>query len=170
MVTKKLDAIAVSAHTDAPLVKEAVPVTDSMPPTSVTPWRKLLSRTAVFGIGRAFSPRGGRVVYALQNLGSYLNGTVLDVGAGANAAVFRAGLGERYQAVDLETSFKVRSSAERAAINRSVDLEQSSLPFEEKSLDTVLCLDVLQHLNNILEAFEELFRVSRASRDCSYLA
>lgn len=87
MVTKQLDAIAVSAHTDAPLVKEAVPVTDSMPPTSVTPWRKMLSRTAVFGIGRAFSPRGGRVVYALRNLGSYLDGTVLDVGAGANAAV-----------------------------------------------------------------------------------
>lgn len=42
-----------------------------------------------------------------------------------------------------------------------VDLEKESIPFSENSFDCVLCLDVLEHLENIHEMFDELCRVTR---------
>jgi predicted SAM-dependent methyltransferase len=43
------------------------------------------------------------------------------------------------------------------------NLESGPLPFESNSFDTVMCLDVLEHLENIHAAFDELCRVSRKS-------
>lgn len=40
------------------------------------------------------------------------------------------------------------------------DLEKSKFPFKNNSFDTVLCLDVLEHVDNIHEVFDELCRVS----------
>lgn len=42
-----------------------------------------------------------------------------------------------------------------------VDLEKENLPFEDNSYDTVLCLDVLEHIENIHTIFDELCRVTR---------
>jgi len=45
--------------------------------------------------------------------------------------------------------------------DQQVDLEKEKIPFPDNSFDCVLCLDVLEHLNNIHEIFDELCRVSR---------
>lgn len=42
----------------------------------------------------------------------------------------------------------------------SVDLEKEKIPFNDNSFDCVLCTDVLEHLENIHEIFDELCRVS----------
>ncbi len=45
--------------------------------------------------------------------------------------------------------------------DQQVDLEAGPIPFGDNSFDTVLCLDVLEHVDNIHDVFDELCRVSR---------
>ena len=45
--------------------------------------------------------------------------------------------------------------------DQQVDLERPPLPFDDRSFDTVVCLDVLEHLANPHDVFDELCRVSR---------
>jgi SAM-dependent methyltransferase len=44
--------------------------------------------------------------------------------------------------------------------DQEVDIEKGKLPFEDKSFDSVLCLDVLEHVENIHEVFDEICRVT----------
>jgi hypothetical protein len=46
-------------------------------------------------------------------------------------------------------------------LDQQVDLENEKIPFPDNSFDCVLCLDVLEHLENIHDVFDELCRVSR---------
>lgn len=46
--------------------------------------------------------------------------------------------------------------------DQQVNLERERIPFDDDSFDCVLCLDVLEHLDNIHDVFDELCRVSRA--------
>lgn len=41
------------------------------------------------------------------------------------------------------------------------DWEKEFLPFPDKSFDTVVCLDTLEHINDIHRSFQDLLRVSR---------
>jgi SAM-dependent methyltransferase len=45
--------------------------------------------------------------------------------------------------------------------DQQVNLEKEKVPFPDGSFDCVLCLDVLEHLDNIHEVFDELCRVTR---------
>jgi len=45
--------------------------------------------------------------------------------------------------------------------DQQINLEKEKIPFDEDSFDTVLCLDVLEHVENIHDVFDELCRVSR---------
>jgi SAM-dependent methyltransferase len=45
--------------------------------------------------------------------------------------------------------------------DQKVNLEREAIPFEDNTFDCVLCLDVLEHLENIHEVFDELCRVTR---------
>lgn len=47
------------------------------------------------------------------------------------------------------------------SIIREWNLENIPYPFEEKSFDTVLCLDVLEHLEHIHAAFDECMRIAK---------
>ena len=46
-------------------------------------------------------------------------------------------------------------------VDQEVDPEDGKLPFDDQSFDTVLCLDVLEHLEKIHYVFDELCRVSK---------
>ena len=46
-------------------------------------------------------------------------------------------------------------------LDLKIDLEKQPLPYEDNSFDVVLCTDVLEHLDNIYEVFDELCRVSK---------
>ncbi len=47
--------------------------------------------------------------------------------------------------------------------DQHVNLEKELLPFDDNSFDCVLCIDVLEHLENIHAVFDELCRVSKRS-------
>lgn len=42
-----------------------------------------------------------------------------------------------------------------------IDLEKNQIPSKEKEFDTVICLDVLEHLDNLYEVFGSLVKASR---------
>jgi len=97
-----------------------------------------------------FRIRTDRPTFIGNRFGKYLTGKVLDVGC--DEAVLAKLLGkERYSGVGLTDQAGVR-----------IDLEKAGqLPFDDRSWDTVLCLDVLEHLNNLYQMCDEIFRVAK---------
>jgi hypothetical protein len=78
----------------------------------------------------------------------YLTGDVLDVCCDAKyVSDFVQG---RYVGVDIAGSPEIRVNVE------------AGLPFQDKTFDTVLAFDILEHLDYIYSAFAELCRVSRS--------
>jgi hypothetical protein len=97
-----------------------------------------------------FRIRSDRPTFIGNRFGKHLKGKVLDVGC--DEAILQNLLGkDRYSGVGMTKESAVR-----------LDLEKTSrLPFHDGSWDTVLCLDVLEHLNNLYEMCDEIFRVAR---------
>ncbi len=87
--------------------------------------------------------------------------STLDAGCGEGETLVRLGglLGERVAAVDL-SAYSVARAAERLP---GVDARRASvtdLPFADAEFDLVLCLEVLEHLDDPAAAVGELARVS----------
>lgn len=96
-----------------------------------------------------FRVRADRPTFIGHRFGHHLKGKVLDVGC--DEAVLRKMLGDRYSGVGMTNESRFR-----------VDLEKEGrLPFDDGSWDTVLCLDVLEHLNNLHQMCEEIFRIAK---------
>jgi len=93
-----------------------------------------------------------RAQLSLDIFKPYFGKTVLDVGAGGSANIFREHLGSRYKAVDVSDS--------RNQPDYFVDLEKERLPFKDGEFETVLCFDNLEHLENCHELMDDLIRVS----------
>jgi len=98
----------------------------------------------------SFPNRADRVRYAAETFGRFIEGKVLDVGCDTRVLKqLRPDLdylgidvgGDPDMVIDLET-------AER-------------LPFDDGSFDTVLCIEVLEHLDALHRTFAEIVRVSR---------
>lgn len=64
----------------------------------------------------------------LDELRNYVRGTVMDIGAGANAVLLANELGERYGALDIGDSYKSTTPLDRAAIHRIANIEGKALP------------------------------------------
>jgi SAM-dependent methyltransferase len=97
-----------------------------------------------------FKIRSDRPTFIGNRFGKYLTGKVLDVGC--DEAVLAKLLGkERYSGIGLTNEARVRIDLEKAA----------RLPFHDQSWNTVVCLDVLEHLNNLYEMCDEIFRVAK---------
>jgi len=97
-----------------------------------------------------FPDRESRSRYVGSRFSKYLRGSVLDVGC--FEAPLRGLLKEvEYVGVDVCGDPDVR-----------VDLETSPpLPFESDRFDCVLCIDVLEHLDNLHAVFVDLIRMSK---------
>lgn len=96
-----------------------------------------------------FLERADRPRFVGRRFEPCLRGRVLDIGC--DRAAMRPIFGERYAGVGLTPDADHR-----------VDLERDGkLPFPDDSWDTVVCLDVLEHLNNLHAMFEEIVRVAR---------
>lgn len=98
----------------------------------------------------AFPTRQARSEYVAHRFGEYFQGSLLDVGC------FEAPLREmlsktEYTGVDIAGSPDIELNLE----------DCQRLPFDDGSHDTVICIDVLEHLDNLHSIFEELIRVSR---------
>lgn len=77
-----------------------------------------------------------------------LNGTILDVGS--RDLSVRELLGPQTEIVD-----------KNIPGHPAFDWERASLPYADKAFDTVVCLDVLEHINDLHTAFTDLLRVSK---------
>ncbi|MCA8986712.1 MAG: class I SAM-dependent methyltransferase [Planctomycetaceae bacterium] len=97
----------------------------------------------------SFTVRAARSQYVLDRFGKVLKNNVLDVGC--DEAPLRALLpNEKYYGVDI-----------CGKPDQVLNLEECKrLPFEDESFDCVMCIEVLEHLNNLHDMFQELFRVS----------
>jgi len=97
-----------------------------------------------------FSSREDRSRFVAERFAKHLRGSVLDVGC------FEAPL----RTLLSEASYVGVDVAGRPDI--VLDLEKAErLPFDDDAFDTVLCVDVLEHLDNLHALFDELMRVSR---------
>jgi hypothetical protein len=82
--------------------------------------------------------------------GKYLKASILDVGSSSNFLKEYISKDIEYLSVDIvgEPSFKI--DLEREALSR----------FEDDNFTTVICCDVLEHLDNLHEVFDDICRVS----------
>ena len=93
-----------------------------------------------------------RARYVVERYGPWLRGRLLDVGCGkAHLKVLLPDV--EYTGIDVAGTPDVRVNLEEAG----------ELPFGEASFDTVVCTDVLEHLDNLHQVFSELVRVARGS-------
>ncbi len=96
-----------------------------------------------------FSERSERARYIGLVYKDFLKGKVVDVGS--SGSDLRNYVHDEYIGLDI---------LEGPKIDLTVDLEKQSIPLEDNSVDCVVCTDVLEHLDNLHEAFAELIRIS----------
>lgn len=97
---------------------------------------------------RYYSPHAiQRYLLVADRWSGYLAGTILDVGSRNNAL---RDLGKNCTLVD-------KNNPELPAF----DWEQERLPFADSSFDTVVCLDTLEHINDLHRSLGDLLRVAR---------
>jgi SAM-dependent methyltransferase len=102
----------------------------------------------------------GRADSLLQRYRPYLVGRILDVCCGDAYVFLRSALGRDYEGLDIGDSYKYAGLAETRP-DHLWDVEREPLPFPDGAYDTVMCIGALEHLDNIHDVYDELFRVAR---------
>lgn len=97
-----------------------------------------------------YTSREDKPEYVWRKYREILQGEILDVGADQCGLKKFLPEGTKYIGIGLE-----------GAVDVEINLEKESLPYEDNSFDCVLCLDTLEHLDNMHEVFDELCRVTR---------
>lgn len=128
--------------------------------TNQAAWRQCLKRLVALPMFRQYTNPDGRADFIIHDLSRYAVGKIADIGSGRNAPIFRRAFGEAYFAVDMESSYHLPFAKGDAVPNCTVNLEGGHLPFDDISFSTVICTDVLEHLDNIYPMYDELFRIS----------
>lgn len=123
-------------------------------PTSRTtlapPGADAIPTTAIPTTYVEFETRQDRPRFLSQRYPEILRGRVLDVGC--DRAVLRPFCAPgSYVGIDLSAEADVRQDL----------MANGRLPFGEREFDAVVCTDVLEHLENLHELFDELVRVAR---------
>lgn len=94
--------------------------------------------------------RESRYQFAAKMFGNYLRESVLDVGSSHNYLKNYILTDTKYVSVDIV-----------GKPTYNIDLEKDALSqFEDNSFTTVICCDVLEHLDNLHQVFDEICRVS----------
>lgn len=97
-----------------------------------------------------FQKRIDRVQYMVDNFKDYLTGKVLDVGC--DEAYLRHLLPEcEYTGIDINGNPDIKVNLENI----------EKLPFDDNYFDSVICSDVLEHIDNLHFVFGELIRVAK---------
>lgn len=98
----------------------------------------------------SYTDRETKGKYVWLKYQSILKGSILDVGADKCHLKAYLGKDTEYLGIGLGED-----------TDQQVDLEREKIPFPDSAFDCVLCLDVLEHLDNIHQVFDELCRVTR---------
>lgn len=97
----------------------------------------------------SFKTRPARSQYVLEQFGSILKNKILDVGC-YEAPLRELLPNEEYFGIDIV-----------GKPDQVINLEEcEQLPFEDASFNCVMCIEVLEHINNLHAMYQELFRVS----------
>lgn len=109
----------------------------------------LMAAPLRYTTSRGYTCRADKAIYIAEKYAPVLKGSVLDVGC--DQAPLRALVAQpqRYVGVDVLDSADV-----------VVDLDREDLPFRDREFDTVVCTDVLEHLERCHAVFDELCRVA----------
>lgn len=111
--------------------------------TSVRNFRKYTSTP--------YSNRRERNQFVAQELSDYIGQTVLNIGGG----------GQKYLKEFIDPSIQYYELDIAGDPDLKIDLEkQLPIPAEDNSYETVICTDVLEHLDNFHDVFDELIRIS----------
>ena len=97
-----------------------------------------------------YTDRQTKAYYVYLKYQPILVGNILDVGA--DQCYLKEHLGNKVNYIGIGLSSD--------KLDLKIDLEKQPLPYKNNSFDVVLCCDVLEHLDNIHEMFDELCRVS----------
>ena len=97
-----------------------------------------------------YTDRPTKAAYVHEKYGEILKGKVLDVGA--DNCYLRDLLGDvaKYTGIGIGGNPDIE-----------VNLEKQTIPFDDNCFDAVLCLDVLEHVDNTQDVFDELCRVTK---------
>lgn len=95
-----------------------------------------------------YHDRVTRARYAATRYQTYLQGSVLDVGCWEEELA--NWIPGPYVGIDIAGAPSIRCN-----------LEEGSLPFSDNSFESVVCLDVLEHLDPLHQVFHELIRVAQ---------
>ena len=98
-----------------------------------------------------YDSRKSRHQFIARTFGNYLSGSILNIGGGGEKHLLSYLEPQEYIEVDIDGEPDLR-----------IDLDtEMPLPINSGRFDTVLCTEVLEHLENLHEVFEELLRISR---------
>ncbi|MEW6008513.1 MAG: class I SAM-dependent methyltransferase [Candidatus Omnitrophota bacterium] len=94
-----------------------------------------------------YTDRYSKTKYVFNKYSSILKGRVLDIGGGEGYL--------REYIPDYTNIDKVSTA------DIQLDLEKETIPFEDNSFNCVLCLDALEHLDNLHDVFDKLCRITK---------
>jgi len=114
--------------------------------------KKLIKNKSKFKIKAQYnSNREDRAMFAAKKFKNYLKESILDVGCDEGYLRELLSKDVKYIGIDL-------GGKPDFVINLEIDKLNK---FDDKSFHTVLCLDVLEHLNNLHDVFDDICRVSK---------
>lgn len=100
-----------------------------------------------------YTERASKATYIARKYAAILGGSVLDVGC--DQAPLRSLVGQPALYVGVDMALPPATGADHA-----VNLDRDELPFAERSFDTVVCTDVLEHLERCHAVFDQLCRIA----------
>jgi len=112
--------------------------------------KKNVVKIMLFYTKYKYESRKDKPKYVWLKYKEILQGRILDVGA--DECGLRKFLSEGTEYIGIGLG---------GAVDIEIDLEIEKLPYEDNSFDCVLCLDTLEHLDNLHEVFDELCRVTK---------
>ena len=102
-------------------------------------------------VGTQYTTRDERNEFIVNELSKYIGSSVLNVGGG----------GQKYMKKYLNNDIKYFELDIAGTPDIKINLEKElPIPADSNSYDTVVCTDVLEHLDNFHDVFEELLRIS----------
>lgn len=106
---------------------------------------------AIYSTSLSYDSAETKAQYLVEKYRPVLVGSVLDVGCGKRLVGGQVPKPDLYVGIDIKLPCDV-----------VVDLDCEALPFEDRSFDTVICSDVLEHLESAHRMFDECCRVARS--------